>query len=174
MKKIRGIICAFVIAMSLPSITVSATTLDDVINEQQQNEEQQQQQQEQAPAQNTGGQSSQVYDYYGNGPTLNEGVINDMRNPDFSGDSSAANKVNAGIKRVATVIIKILSYGITILMVVRVMLDLTYISLPFTRSILANGYGGQAMGGQPGMGQPGMGGTQTRHGMIKAGNVTAQ
>ena len=44
------------------------------------------------------------------------------------------------------------------LLAVRVVLDLAYIGLPFTRSFLGNGYSGAAAAqGQPGMGGPGMG-----------------
>lgn len=164
MKRLRGIICAFVIALSLPSITVSATTLDDVINEQQENEEQQAPEQQapvqQEPAQNNGSSSSDVGGLYKNGALID--TIQDASTLD--GPSEGATKVNQGIKKVATFIIQILSYGVTCLMVVRVVLDLTYITLPFTRSILANGYGGQVMG-QQGMGQPGMGGGMGGMGM---------
>lgn len=164
MKRLRGIICAFVIALSIPSITVSATTLDDVINEQQENEEQQAPPQ-QAPeqpntTQNTGSSTSDVGGLYKNGALIDD--IQDASTLD--GPSEGATKVNQGVKKVATFIIQILAYGVTCLMVVRVVLDLTYITLPFTRSILANGYGGQVMG-QQGMGQPGMGGGMGGMGM---------
>lgn len=156
MKKLRGIICAFVIALSVPSITVSATTLDDVINEQQEEEQQAPVEQapvQQEPTQNTGSSTTDVGGLYKNGALIDS--VEDASTLD--GPSEGANKVNQGIKKVASFIIQILAYGVTCLMVVRVVLDITYITLPFTRSILANGYGGQAMG-QQGMGQPGMGG----------------
>ena len=75
---------------------------------------------------------------------------------DFSGNSSG----QAAIKKVAGIIVTWLSYFLVAFLVVRVVLDLTYIALPFTRSILANGYGGNAAAGGGGMGmqQPGMGG----------------
>jgi len=76
-------------------------------------------------------------------------------NVDFKGSSSA----QAAIKKVAGVIVEILSYFLVAFLVVRIVLDLIYIALPFTRSILANGYGGNAAAGGGGMGmQGGMGG----------------
>ena len=78
---------------------------------------------------------------------------------DLSEPSPGATKVNQGITKVASFIVQILAYFITAFLVVRVVIDLCYICIPFTRSFLANGYGGnpQAGGGGMGMQQPGMG-----------------
>ena len=39
---------------------------------------------------------------------------------------------------------QVISYGLTVALTVRVLLDLTYIAVPFIRGILANGYTGTA------------------------------
>jgi hypothetical protein len=73
--------------------------------------------------------------------------------------SKTATTVNAGIKKFAAVIVQILSYAIIALLVVRIMVDILYICIPFSRSFLANGYSGNAQaGGGGGMGVGGMAG----------------
>lgn len=86
------------------------------------------------------------------GPMVDE--IKDATKID--GTSAGATKINRGIKKVASFIIQILSYLLTILLTLRVLCDLIYIVIPFSRGIL--GGGAQPAGGQPGMGgQAGMG-----------------
>lgn len=63
--------------------------------------------------------------------------------------------VTAGISKVTSAVIVVLSYGITCFLAVRIMLDLIFILIPPTRTMLSGGKVGVA--GQPG-GQPGMGG----------------
>ena len=71
--------------------------------------------------------------------------------------------MNSTLSKVLSVVIQVISYAVTALLVLRVLLDLAYIVLPFTRSFLSNGYGSNiqpgGMPGQPGMGMgaPGMG-----------------
>lgn len=86
----------------------------------------------------------------------------DLASADIEGTEAATE----WIRVIAAWIVQVLSYAITAFLAVRVVLDLTYIALPFTRGILANGYAGNAQagaGGMPnsmvggGMGQPGMG-----------------
>lgn len=102
----------------------------------------------------------------------------EKQNQDFiAGLSDAANltdtaegvdKVTPWIGAVAGFIVQVVSYAVTVLLAVRVVLDLAYIGLPFTRSFLGNGYSGAGMqGGQPGMGgaMGGMGGMGTMGGM---------
>lgn len=99
---------------------------------------------------------------------------------DLSTEVEGVSEVTSGIKLAAAWIVQILSYAITVLLAVRVLLDLTYIGLPFTRSFLANGFQGNSqagaggipnsmaggMGGmQGGMGGMGMGGMGMNRGM---------
>lgn len=78
----------------------------------------------------------------------------------------------SGIRLIAAWIVQVLSYAITAFLAVRVVLDLAYIGLPFTRGFLANGFAGNPqanqmgannMGGMNGMG--GMGGLGGMNGM---------
>ena len=66
---------------------------------------------------------------------------------DLTQEVDGLSEVTAGIKVVASWIVQVLAYGVTILLAVRVVLDLTYIGLPFTRTILANGATGTSPGG---------------------------
>lgn len=77
-------------------------------------------------------------------------------------DIEGAEKVTEQIRLVAAWIVQVLAYFITAFLAVRVVLDLVYIGIPFTRSILSNGFAGNTQaGGQgtmgAGMGAPGMG-----------------
>ncbi|MEE1072225.1 MAG: hypothetical protein U0L26_07535, partial [Cellulosilyticum sp.] len=96
---------------------------------------------------------------------------------DLTEVSPGATKVNEGIKKIASFIVQILSYFVTAFLVVRVVLDLCYICIPFTRSFLANGYGGNAqagaggMGMQGGMGMGGMGGMGSPMGGMGMGGM---
>ena len=78
-------------------------------------------------------------------------------------DTSGAEIIVNGARTIAGYIVVILSYIIVTFMVVRIMLDLTFITLPFTRTFLANGYSGNAQSSGQGMqnmagGMPGMNG----------------
>ncbi len=87
---------------------------------------------------------------------------------DLSETNEQAVKVGTVMERVAAFIIQVLAYGLTIGLVLRVVIDLIYIGVPFLRSTLANGYMGnpnaaggpqqqQGMGGLGGMGIGGYG-----------------
>lgn len=90
---------------------------------------------------------------------------------DMSDPAVGIESVTSGIKEVASYVIQILSYAVIILLVLRVVLDITYIGLPFVRSFLANGYQGNAQAGAGGApnsamtgGMPGFGGIAGMHG----------
>lgn len=100
-----------------------------------------------------------------NGDTDNENVNRMKDATKLDGHDPNADKVNQGLKKVISFIIQILSYAATLLLVLRVLLDIIYISIPFSRAILANGYAGSAQAaGQNGM-QGGMGGMSGGMGM---------
>lgn len=86
---------------------------------------------------------------------------------DLDQTHSGATKINQGIKTVASFIIQILSYALTVLLTLRVILDLIYINISFSRGLL--GGGAQPMPGQPG--QPGMGGGMGMGGMGSMGGM---
>lgn len=149
---------------SMSSIMASAESLDDVIN-------------------GDGSSTVQEYNVSGSGDANNGedllgktfGSINgDSDNPNvdkikdatrFDESDPNADKVNQGLKKVISFIVQVLSYAATALLCLRVVLDILYISIPFSRAILANGYAGSAQAtGQNGM-QPGMGGMGGMNGM---------
>lgn len=177
MKRILVFITACILTFGVP-LTTYASTLDDVIgmdtqteetqpvNENVQPEESQTvQQPEQQPVQQPEQQPVQQTTQQGN-YTTDEYLESIKQATDLSGPSAGAERVNSGITKVASFIVQILAYFLTAFLVVRVVLDLTYICIPFTRSILANGYGGNPQaGGGMGMQQPGMGGMGMGAGM---------
>lgn len=88
----------------------------------------------------------------------NDDYINEIKNAtDLSAVSPGATKINAGIKKLASVVVQVLAYFATAMLVVRVMLDICYICLPFTRKLLANGHTGNANAGQQNGQMGGMG-----------------
>ncbi|MBO5387973.1 MAG: hypothetical protein J6A59_07535 [Lachnospiraceae bacterium] len=164
MKKLLILTLAGMLAFGAPTMEVHATSLDDVVSQSQ-----------------TGGESETptetqpvVTDPVVTDPVVQEPVVQEpvVTEPDnstsnreaaekfmaevqsatnLSEPSVGASKVNEGIKKIASFIIQILSYFITIGMVVKIVIDLCYICIPFTRSFLANGYGGNPQAGGGGM-----------------------
>ena len=156
---------AVLLTFPLSISTVYATSLDDVINENVQETQQETQQETPAPVETTTPAENQTqttttaseHNYVDT-----DTWINSMRDAtDYTQPNEAATKVNSSIKKVTSIIVQILAYGVTALMTVRVLLDLLYIAIPFLRSFLSNGYAGnaQAGGGMNMMnsGMPGMG-----------------
>jgi len=166
-KHLTAVITVVMLAvmfMSTPIVSF-ASSLDEVINEQSSddsnnennsgnNEQQSQTTQPQQPVQQTQTDTNQYLNDLSQATSLNV---------DFKGTSNA----QAAIKKVASIIVQVLSYFLVAFLVVRIVIDLIYIALPFTRSFLANGYGGNAAAGGGGMGmqQPGMGGMGMGAGM---------
>lgn len=160
MKRLLVTFLASFLLFTTPTLTLNASTLDDVVSgTQQQVEEATVPEQNSAPTSSspstettTTGSSNYV--------TAEQYIKNTKDAANLTGvDTTGADKVNQGIKKVAAFIVRILSYFLTAFLVVRVLLDLTYIGLPFTRSVLSNGYAGNpaAGGAGAGMQQPGMG-----------------
>lgn len=95
-------------------------------------------------------------------------------------DVEGVETVTSGAKLVAAWIVQVLSYVIIAFVAVRVLLDICYVAIPFTRTFLANGYSGQAQssgvgnmaGNMGGMGMNpmgGMGGGMYGHGRYGMG-----
>lgn len=157
MKKVLLTLLTSIMLLTLPVTTVYASSLDDVVSET-----------SPESSSSSSSDSSSVSSSKSKIPmTADEYIANTKDAADLTNvDTKGASKVNEGIKTVAAFIVKILSYFLTAFLVVRVLLDLVYIALPFTRSMLSNGYagnaaaGGSGMGGMGGMGSPmgGMGG----------------
>lgn len=166
--------CSVILATPITSVVASASSLDDIVDSRDSN----QNQSSQGSSSNSNGKndyeigSEQPYTSADDYIKSTQGAA-DLRKADIKG----ANKISSTIRSWAAFIVRVLSYFITAFLVVRVMLDLTYVGLPFTRSFLANGYGGTAQGGQQngmgmnsGMGGYGMGGYgMNRMGMNRMG-----
>ena len=143
---------AYVLAVMvsiMPVVPAYANSLDDVIGEKTEQE------QEQA-----------TQEFSNEGIEFSTGTDNAIIQEaidanTYNEKSEVATKANKKIKQFASIIVQILAYVITALLVVRVLLDLCYIVLPFSRSLLSNGHmGNPASEGvqQPGMGMGGFGG----------------
>lgn len=79
---------------------------------------------------------------------------------DLSADVEGAVAITQGAKKAVAFIVQVIAYLITILLALRVVLDLAYIGLPFCRKFLSNGHMGNAQagaGGTPGFGAGGIG-----------------
>lgn len=165
MKKVLLTVLTSVMLLTLPVTTVHASSLDDVVNSTTQESNEATIGQNNDSSSNTSNSSSQSSSSY---TSADEYIENTKNAADLTTvDTAGADKVNDGIRTVAAFIVRILSYFLTAFLVVRVILDLVYIALPFTRSILSNGYAGNPAAGGSGMGmqQPGMGGMGMGAGM---------
>jgi hypothetical protein len=160
MKKFMILTLTCLLTVGAPVVTISAnaSTLDDIINEQQTVEATVDSTPVTTESATTTTTSSSTQDSI---KQSNQEYINSLREATtLDGESEAATKVNQGIKKVASFIIQVLSYVIVLFLVVRVVVDLCYILIPFTRSFLGNGFQGTAPSGgqQPGMNGGGIGG----------------
>ena len=165
MKKVLLTVLTSVMLLTLPVTTAHASSLDDVVNSTTQESNEATVGQNNEPSSNTSTSSSQSSSSY---TSADEYIENTKNAADLTTvDTAGADKVNDGIRTVAAFIVRILSYFLTAFLVVRVILDLVYIALPFTRSILSNGYAGNPAAGGSGMGlqQPGRGGMGMGAGM---------
>ena len=165
MKKVLLTVLTSVMLLTLPVTTVHASSLDDVVNGTTQESNETTVGQSNESNSNTSTGSSQSSSSY---TSADEYIENTKNAADLTAvDTAGADKVNDGIRTVAAFIVRILSYFLTAFLVVRVILDLVYIALPFTRSILSNGYAGNPAAGGSGIGmqQPGMGGMGMGAGM---------
>ncbi|MBR1455093.1 MAG: hypothetical protein IJ593_10705, partial [Lachnospiraceae bacterium] len=89
-----------------------------------------------ANAQNNQGSSQQDY----NNEYINKLTgSNNLTDVDLPG----VDAVTDGAKQIAGWIVQVLSYVIIAFLAVRTLIDLAYITIPFTRTFLANGYTGQ-------------------------------
>lgn len=177
MKRVVSLIATCVLAMCITVMPVAASSLDDVVNSQQ----------TEAPTETPTETQQPVDDNTditgSNLTTGNAQIINEIKSANnLDGTSSGASKINLGIKKVASFIVQVISYFITAFLVVRILLDICYIVLPFTRKWLANGYmgnvqagvgmadgAGMGMNGMNGMGGMGMRGGMGMNGMGMGG-----
>lgn len=174
MRRTITLILAVLLALSSTAIIALGTdSLDDVLNNIEQQEQVQQEQVENSTGTNNNTDENKVDTY-----NKNKGFIDGLNKAaDVSAEVEGVANVTAGAKTAVAFVVQIIAYLITILLALRVVIDLMYIALPFTRTFLGNGYMGNAqagaggmpnsmsMGGMGGMGaMGGMGGMGGRYG----------
>lgn len=165
MKKVI-VMCTTCIMLTMAPLSVCASSLDSLIDSKEEAttvtvDEQQAVEQ---PAQQTEVQQNQPVQQEQNVQTpggtanySNKDLISSVQEAtDLSDVSPGAQKINKGINKVASFIVQVIAYLITAGLVVRIVIDLCYIGLPFTRSFLANGYQGNSQAGAGGMPNQGM------------------
>ena len=69
-----------------------------------------------------------------------------LANTDLTKEVKGTEPIRTGIQNIAAWIVQILCYFIIAFLAVRIALDLVYITLPFCRGILANGFSGAVQG----------------------------
>lgn len=179
MKKFFAFSLTCMLAFGVPTLCVSASSLDSLVNSNQQQVVQT------APSSEATQSSTEASTAATTeSTTTNSDNSTELSNGEYiknleglttvNMSSPGVSKVAGYIGRAANYIVQILSYFITAFMAVRIVLDLCYIVLPFTRGFLANGYMGNGQAGaaaadggamgQPG-GQYGMGGMGGQYGM---------
>ena len=123
-KSILMILISLSLLTTMP-IKVKAKSLENIITQETQQEQEQETQSQESIT------NKEYVEQLKDATTINE-------------TSEVATQINGLVKKVASFIINVLSYFITAFLAVKILLDLCYICLPFTRNLLANGYQGNA------------------------------
>lgn len=71
------------------------------------------------------------------------------KSTDLTEESEAVTRISPTLKLVSTMVVQFVVYGLSIGLVIKVLLDLVYITIPPSRKILANGYVADANGAMP-------------------------
>ena len=159
MKRLITLIMAVILTLSCMTVVAFGdNSLDDVLNKVEQTEQQVETKTDTTATTENKEPSNDVYD-------KNKSFIEGLNKAaDVSAEVEGVSGVTSGAKTAVAFVVQILAYCITILLALRVVLDLAFIALPFTRTFLGNGYMGNSQagaGGIPnsmGMGGMGMGG----------------
>lgn len=155
MKKLLTVMLCGMLVFGGSSLTARAASLDDVINNNSQ-VEQSVDSNSQTQSNNSSSSTSTSNGTSG-GYVSSDNYINSLKDAtDLTQSSEVVSKVNTSLKKVISIVVQILAYAITALLTVRVVLDLMFIAIPFSRKYLANGFMGNA---QAGAQQPGMNGS---------------
>lgn len=164
MKKVLSILLAVLLLVTVAFATGSGKSLDDVLNEE------------------ASSSSSEAQNENSNN-TSSDDKKDETKKSIFDGLGGAADmsepaegvaEATSALQKIVTVVVQFLMYAITLLLTLRVVLDIGYIVLPFVRGFLdggasANGgamaAGAQGMNGMSPMGGMGMGGMGAMGGM---------
>lgn len=173
MKKSKLLIVALTLAtvLSMSVSAVSAESLDSIVN----NGASASTSQKEAPKEPTADQTRPAQETPAPAPIPENqvGVSNDYIDKLMGMDVTKEEvpgiaQINKGIYTVTAFIVQILAYGLTALLSARVLIDIVFIAIPFSRSILSNGYSGNPQagaGGVPNQQMGGMGGMGAMGGM---------
>lgn len=144
---IAGLLMGMTLGTVFNPIRINATSLDNVVYEQQETVD------------DSGAVREPALVEENNSTEENNDFIKELRGAtNLSEPTTTGKSINKFTSTIASFIVQILSYFITAFLVVRVVGDICYITLPFTRNILANGKQGQSQVQNPmGQGQMGMG-----------------
>ena len=157
MKRLITLIMAVILTLSCMTVVAFGDdSLDDVLNKVEQTEQQVETKTDTTATTENKEPSNDVYD-------KNRSFIDGLNKAaDVSAEVEGVSGVTSGAKTAVAFVVQILAYCITILLALRVVLDLAFIVIPFTRTFLGNGYMGNAQAGAGGipnsMGMGGMGG----------------
>lgn len=154
-KRVISLIMSIGLLVGLMSISVYAEggSLKEVI-EGQESSQSTTGSQEAAPTQPQQTQPNVGYD--GNKQFLDE--LQDAGHVDMNNTLPGMDIAKSTISAVTGFAINILSYALTCLLTLRVVLDLVFIAIPFSRSLLSNGFMGNGQAGAGGMPNNSMGG----------------
>lgn len=111
-------------------------------------------------------------DVYNENKSFIEGL---QGSANVSADVEGVSNITSGAKTVVAFIVQVIAYLITILLALRVVIDLAFIALPFARSFMGNGYLGNPQAGAGGipnsMGMAGGGMGMQSAGMNRMGGM---
>lgn len=156
MKRFITLIMAIILTLSCMTVVAFGdNSLDDVLNKVEQTEQQVETKTDTTAITENKKPSNGVYD-------KNKRFINGLNKAaDVSAEVEGVSSVTSGAKTAVAFVVQILAYCVTILLALRVVLDLAFITIPFTRTFLGNGYMGNSQAGAGGipnsMGMGGMG-----------------
>lgn len=143
MKKIISLLVVFLICSTI--VAFGEPSLEEVIN----STENQVQAQEDVSKTDTNEQEAvSKPDIYNENKSFIEGL---QGSANVSAEIEGVSNITSGAKTVVAFIVQVLSYLITILLALRIVMDLAFIALPFTRSFMGNGYIGNAQAGAGGL-----------------------
>ena len=130
---IAGLLMGMTLGIVFNPIRINATSLDNVVYEQQETVD------------DSGAVREPALVEENNSTEENNDFIKELRGAtNLSEPTTTGKSINKFTSTIASFIVQILSYFITAFLVVRVVGDICYITLPFTRDILANGKQGQS------------------------------
>lgn len=163
-KRVMAFVILVVCVMSL-SMSVSASTgksLDDIVNDNQNNS--------QSSAASSAASSSTGEARKPTDPKSDASAISGLYGAsDLSEPVAGVAEATSMVQRIAAGIVQALAYLITVGLGVSVLLDLTFIALPFTRKFLSNGFTGQMQNQSPQQANMSMGGGYGAGGMYGGG-----